>query len=228
MSYKGGPSTMRNNVKLPLFEFAKKQKLYHFDLDKPDDKDLVFKPKFKCNWSHELENFKPMTTTPFKMEQEYTRMQIEEWINLDYDFGKWLKKMMPDDTVPTLKKIADSIPFDQSETLQVQIHQQKPGQYVPYHMDVMASSGISSQKVIERGYRVILFRTDWMPGQFMIWGTTIIQKWKAGHVLAWPALKYPHGTSNASHGTRYTMRWSGLATDEFHDWLNSDKIEEIK
>ena len=56
---------MRNNVKLPLFEFAKKQKLYHFDLDKPDDKDLVFKPKFKCNWSHELANFKPMTTTPF-------------------------------------------------------------------------------------------------------------------------------------------------------------------
>jgi hypothetical protein len=219
---------MQEDVKLPLFEFAKKQKLYHFDVDKPDDDDLIFKPKFKCNWKEELKNFKPMGGTPFELERLYSRMQIEEWINLDYDFAKWLKKMIPDETTPILKKISKSIPFDKEEIMQVQIHQQKPGQYVPYHMDVMASTGISSQKVIEKGYRVILFLTDWMPGQFMIWGTTVIQKWKAGHVLAWPALKYPHGTSNASHGVRYTMRFSGLATDEFHSWLKSDKIEEIK
>jgi len=36
---------MPKDVELPLFEYAKKQKLYHFDLDKPDGNDIIFKPK---------------------------------------------------------------------------------------------------------------------------------------------------------------------------------------
>jgi len=217
---------VHTDVKLPLFDFAKTQKLYHFDIDKKDDDDIIFKPKFKCNWAHELDNFKPRPTD-FNLEREYTRMQVEEWLNLRYDVSKFLQKMAPDDTVPTLQRLEASIPMDKNETLQVQITEQKPGQYVPYHMDIMASTGIETKKVIEKGYRVIVFLTDWLPGEFMIWGTTVIQKWKAGYILAWPALKYPHSTANASHHTGYRMRWSGLVTDEFHKWLNSDEIMEV-
>ena len=217
---------VHTDVKLPLFDFAKTQKLYHFDIDKEDDDDIIFKPKFKCNWTHELDNFKPRPTD-FNLEREYTRMQVEEWMNLRYDVSKFLQKMAPDDTVPTLQRLSASIPMDKNETLQVQITEQKPGQYVPYHMDIMASTGIETKKVIEKGYRVIVFLTDWLPGEFMIWGTTVIQKWKAGYILAWPALKYPHSTANASHHTGYRMRWSGLVTDEFHKWLNSDEIMEV-
>ena len=217
---------IHTDVKLPLFDFAKTQKLYHFDIDKEDDDDIIFKPKFKCNWTHELDNFKPRPTD-FNLEREYTRMQVEEWMNLRYDVSKFLQKMAPDDTVPTLQRLSASIPMDKNETLQVQITEQKPGQYVPYHMDIMASTGIETKKVIEKGYRVIVFLTDWLPGEFMIWGTTVIQKWKAGYILAWPALKYPHSTANASHHTGYRMRWSGLVTDEFHKWLNSDEIMEV-
>jgi hypothetical protein len=154
-------------------------------------------------------------------------MQVEEWLNLRYDVSKFLQKMSPDDTVPILQKLGASIPMDKNETPQVQITEQKPGQYVPYHMDIMASTGIESKKVVERGYRVIVFLTDWLPGEFMIWGTTVIQKWKAGHILAWPALKYPHSTANASHHTGYRMRWSGLVTDDFHKWINNDEIMEV-
>ena len=217
---------VHTDVKLPLFDFAKTQKLYHFDIDKEDDDDIIFKPKFKCNWTHELDNFKPRPTD-FNLDREYTRMQVEEWLNLRYDVSKFLQKMSPDDTVPILQKLGASIPMDKNETPQVQITEQKPGQYVPYHMDIMASTGIESKKVVERGYRVIVFLTDWLPGEFMIWGTTVIQKWKAGHILAWPALKYPHSTANASHHTGYRMRWSGLVTDDFHKWINNDEIMEV-
>jgi hypothetical protein len=217
---------MPKDVELPLFNYAKKQNLYHFDLDKPDDDDLIFKPKFKCNWTHELDNFKPRPTD-FNLNREHTRLQVEEWLNLRYDISKFLQKMIPDDTVPTLKRLADAIPFDNSEILQVQITEQKPGQYIPYHMDVMASTGIEAEKVIKNGYRVLLFLTDWLPGEFMIWGNTVVQKWKAGHILAWPALKYPHGTANASHHAGYRMRWSGIANDEFHRWLQNDEILEV-
>jgi len=218
---------MPKDVNLPLFDYAKKQNLYHFDLEKPDDSDIIFKPKFKCNWTHELDSFKPRPTD-FNLEREHTRMQIEEWLNLRYDVGNFLQKMIPDDTVPVLQKLGDSIPFDRSETLQIQITEQKPGQYIPYHMDVMASTGIESQKVINKGYRVIVFLTDWKPGEFMIWGTTTIQKWKAGWILAWPALKYPHGTANASHHAGYRMRWSGIVNQETMDWLQNDNIVEVQ
>lgn len=217
---------MPKDVELPLFDFAKTQNLYHFDLDKPDDDDIVFKPKFKCNWTHELDNFKPRPTS-FDLSREHTRMQVEEWLNLRYDVSKFLQKMIPDETVPILQRLGNAIPFDRTEILQIQITEQKPGQYIPYHMDVMASTGLEAQKVIERGYRTIVFLTDWLPGEFMIWGTTVIQKWKAGYILSWPALKYPHGTANSSHHAGYRMRWSGLVDQEYHDWLASDEIIEI-
>ena len=62
----------------------------------------------------------------------------------------------------------------------------------------------------------------------MIWGTTTIQKWKAGWILAWPALKYPHGTANASHHAGYRMRWSGIVNQETMDWLQNDNIVEVQ
>lgn len=215
------------NIPTPLFDFAKTQNLYHFDLDKPDDDDIILKPKFAGDWTDDLANFKAKPTH-FDMSKEHTQMQLEEWIGLRYDITKFLSKMDPsEELTPKIKKIADSVPMDRDETIQSLITRQEPGQYIPYHMDVLTSSGIESSKVVERGYRAIVFLTDWQPGEFMIWGTTPIMKWKAGWVLAWPALKYPHGTANSSHHAGYRLRVSGLATDEFMDWLADDSIIDV-
>jgi len=214
------------DVKTPLFDFAKKQNLYHFDLEKPDDKDIILKPKFEGNWQHELDNFKARPTD-FDLSKEHTRMQIEEWMNLRYDISKFFSKMIPDATTPLIKQMAESVPMDPDENIQLQITEQKPGQYIPYHMDVLTSSGIDSQKVIDRGYRVIIFLTDWQPGEFMMWGTTPIMKWKAGWILGWPALKYPHGTANASHHAGYRVRISGLGGEALNNWLQDDDIIEV-
>ena len=135
--------------------------------------------------------------------------------------------MVPDDTIPMIKKISEVIPFDKNEKVQSVLAEQKPGQYIPYHCDVLASSGIEAQKVVKNGYRIIVFLTDWMPGEFMMWGTTTIQKWKAGWILAWPAMKYPHCSANASHHAGYRLRCSGLATEETLAWVNRDEIIKI-
>jgi|TARA_R110001592_G_C13181971_1_gene751043 hypothetical protein len=217
---------MPKDVRLPLFEFAKKQNLYHFDLDKPDDDDLIFKSKFKANWDKELDNFNGRPPD-FDLSKEHTRMQFEEWLNLRYDISKFFRKMVPDQTTPTIQKAIKSVPMDTSENVQTFITEQSPGHYIPYHMDVLTTSGIQPQKVVDRGIRIIIFLTDWMPGEFMMWGTTTIQKWKAGHILAWPALKYPHASANASHHIGYRARLSGLATEETMAWLASDEIIKV-
>ena len=213
-------------VRTPLFDFAKTQNLYHFDIDQPDDDDIILKSKFVGDWEQDILNFRPRPTD-FNLQKEHTAMQIEEWLNLRYDISKFLSKMVPDETTPKLQKIANSVPMDCNEPIQSQITEQKPGQYIPYHMDVLTSSGIEASQVVDRGYRVIVFLTDWQPGEFMMWGTTTIQKWKAGWILAWPALKYPHGTANCSHHAGFRLRVSGLATPEFMDWLADDTLIEV-
>ena len=72
---------MPKDVRLPLFEFAKKQNLYHFDYDKPDDDDIIFKPKFKADWENELDNFIGRPPV-FDLTKELTRMHFEECLNL--------------------------------------------------------------------------------------------------------------------------------------------------
>ena len=119
------------------------------------------------------------------------------------------------------------VPFE-NEKKQIFITEQKSCHYIPYHLDILASSGLDAKKVIKNGYRMLIFLTDWWPGEFMIWGNTNITGWKAGWILAWPALKYPHGTANISHHTGYRVRISALAGDTFHDWIKDPAIIEIK
>ena len=218
---------MSETIKTPLFNFAKKQNLYHFDHDAPDDNDIIFKPKFTGEWQHELEHFVTEQKAFVDMENEYTKMQVQEWLNLGYDFHKFNGKMVPNENTPMIKKMAEMVPFE-NEKKQIFITEQKSCHYIPYHLDILASSGLDAKKVIKNGYRMLIFLTDWWPGEFMIWGNTNITGWKAGWILAWPALKYPHGTANISHHTGYRVRISALAGDTFHDWIKDPAIIEIK
>jgi len=49
-------------VRTPLFDFAKTQNLYHFDIDQPDDDDIILKPKFVGDWEQDILNFRPRPT----------------------------------------------------------------------------------------------------------------------------------------------------------------------
>ena len=209
--------------KTPLFDYAKQQGLYHFDENKPDDNDLVFKSKFKGTWGEELDHFVVEKTTSFDLSNKFTRYQIQEWLNLGYQFDRHNGKMNPNEHTPVINKIIDSIPF-LPDTKQSLITQQKPCHYLPYHADVLTSTGLDANKVIKQGYRMLVFLTKWMPGQFMTWGNTNISHWKAGDILFWPALKYPHATANLSHHDAFRLRISGLGDQQLLDWVNNDEI----
>jgi len=209
--------------KTPLFDYAKQQGLYHFDESKPDDKDLVFKPKFKGKWIHELKNFIVEEKTSLDLSNKFTRYQIQEWLNLGYQFDRHNGKMKPNSNTPVINKIIDTIPFLPGNKQSI-ITQQKTCHYLPYHADMLASTGLDANKVITQGYRMLVFLTKWMPGQFMTWGNTQISNWGAGDILFWPAVKYPHATANLSHYDAYRLRISGLGDQRLLDWINDDKI----
>jgi len=218
---------MKKLSKTPLIDEAKKYGLYHFDHEKPNDNDIIFKQKFKGDWDEELDKFKPIDYS-YDFDIKNTARQWEEWINLDYDPKSFSKKMSVDSAVtPKFSKIVESVPFDKTNVIQSWITEQKPNQHIPYHVDLLTTAGYDPKVVSKTGYRMLVFLTDWWPGECMVWGTQTFTQWKAGWILGFPAMKYPHGTANVSHHTGFRLRISGLITDELKSWLDNDSIIEI-
>lgn len=220
----------KKEIKAPLFDEVKKYELYHFDKNLPDDNDIVFKPKFRGQWLDELDNFSPQQYE-YNFERESTRMNWQHWVNIGYNPNSMSARMPVDKKIhKKISKIVDHIPFDESVSTQTYITEQKPMQHIPYHVDMLGTfnDGLNDQKKIAKlGYRVLVFLTDWWPGEFMQWGNTTITKWKSGDILGWPAMKYPHGTANVSLHTGYRLRLSGLISKEFESWIKNDSLIEI-
>lgn len=220
----------KDDIKAPLFDHIKKYNLYHFDKDLPDDDDIIFKPKFNGDWKKELENFQPQHYE-YNFDRESTRLNWQHWVNLGYNPNSMSARMPVDKNLhKNIFKITEQIPFDQTVPVQSYITEQKPMQHIPYHVDMLGTynDDLNDQnKIAELGYRVLVFLTDWWPGEFMQWGNTTITKWKAGYILGWPAMKYPHGTANVSLHSGFRLRMSGLINKDLKSWLNSDSVIEI-
>ena len=62
--------------------------------------------------------------------------------------------------------------------------------------------------------RITVMLEDWQPGQFIIYGNTTYQQWRAGdfHIFDWPNV--PHATANASQHSRVTLQITGIRTPE--------------
>ena len=202
-----------------LFEYAKQFSEYHYDTNQPDD-GIIFKPKFQGKWQEELKHFSPKLGTGLNLDNVETKMQIQEWLNLGYNVSNHNNKDIVDDRFPKLQKICNYFDFDEKQQW---LTKQQTCQHIPYHHDTLTSSNLPLEEVSRRGWRCLIFLTNWQPGQFIIFGHTNIDKWQAGSVLAWPAIKFPHATANMSHYDAFRLRISGLATDNLFEFLNNDE-----
>jgi len=213
-----------------LFDYVKENNIsgYHYDIDRSDDDHplLHFKSKFKGDWNEEIERFKVKQTINFDLDNPTTRLQWKHWLALGYDPHKFSEKAEINAIDhPKIQKIVDAI---QLENKQVWITRQKPGCYVPYHHDVLSSAkDIDIDQSKELGIRILVFLNDWTPGEFMIWGTKNVMKWKAGDILTWPACHFPHATANAGFRNGYRLRISGLRTSAFEEFVKSNEVLEI-
>jgi enamine deaminase RidA (YjgF/YER057c/UK114 family) len=121
---------------------------------------------------------------------------------------------------PELQKIIDSFSFSQYHA---RCHVQKTGQMFTAHIDpiqrLFYKDGNGNPDNQDYGYdpldivRATVMLEDWQPGQFMIYGNSVYQQWRAGevHMHDWPNV--PHATANASEHTRITLQVTGLRTE---------------
>ena len=211
-----------------LYEFVKSEiSSYHFNkwTDDTDERDIKYRTfKIQTNFKHLIDNFKGTPGTDPDLTRPTTKKHYDLWKQIGYDsqstFGCRQDLIKTKTDFGT--KLADILGLEHP---QIVMTEQCVGQNIPMHMDVNASAsdaGFGIKDTIDRGIRIILFVTDWEPGQVFMMGNRTLSQWRAGETLYWPVTKYPHGTYNGSHKTCYRIRISGLSTKKFYDTIKND------
>jgi hypothetical protein len=218
-----------------FWEWSKTKSSYHFDNFKQDrpNSTFVILGNIPVTWDKEISLIKQKSfpTTWNNITQTAGRKQtvlsIDKRANDIANGGGDLNDIELTDVVddftdfPELQKVINSFKLDQA---QPRCHIQKTGQMFTRHLDPLQrlyyKDGNGSPDLDDYGYdyldivRVTIMLEDWEPGQFIIYGNSVYQQWRAGeiHMHDWPNV--PHATANASEHPRVTLQITGLRTNK--------------
>ena len=208
------------------WDWSVERSQYHFDYTKKDQPGDWFQVlgRFVGDWSNELDlvaqNTKPITWATRKIYRDkykVSNMLAQEEADLTVsgapvdlqltDINDYLEDM------PMLMAMGD---FFGLENIKRRVHYQLPGQMFNYHIDKLWDRCPEDP---DRIVRITVNLTDWLPGQFVMYGTGLHSHWHAGdiHIFDWKNV--PHATANASKAARPTLQLTGLKTDRTREIL---------
>lgn len=224
-----------------LWEWTKSKSTYHFDnfkADRPNSTFMVVR-NFPVTWADELQDIKQQSIpktwndiTATGGSHGHKVLAIDKRARDIAQGGGNIDEIELTDVVddfsryPELTKIINSFNLYKA---QPRCHVQKTGQMFTRHIDPIQrmfydgarDGGVHNPDpdMTDYGYdindivRITVMLEDWEPGQFMIYGNTVYQQWRAGecHFFDWPNV--PHATANASENVRVTLQVTGLRTD---------------
>lgn len=107
------------------------------------------------------------------------------------------------------------------------IHVQWPGQFFAPHIDKLWHRCPEEPARITRFFVML---SDYEPGQHVMYGNTIIDKWRAGDIHIFDNLNAPHASANTSTEPRPMLVITGLrtkATDEILARATADSRYEV-
>ena len=218
-----------------FWEWSKTKSSYHFDSFRQDAPNSTFRviTTLPVTWADELLSIKSKAfsttwnnvTRTGGIDQKVTAID-KRGQDIAYGGGNIDNLELTDVTddftdFTELKKIIDS--FNLKSALS-RCHTQKTGQMFTTHIDPLQRTyykdGNGDVDLVDYGYdvldivRITVMLEDWVPGQFVIYGNTVYQQWKAGETIIhdWPNI--PHATANASERSRSTLQVTGLRTEK--------------
>ena len=215
-----------------VWEYTKDRSQYHFNkwqADRPGETYRIL-GRFNVTWADDLEKIRAKSRpTTWKnitltgganqpnLSTEKRERDIQqggghidiELTNVTDDFSE----------LPELQKIINYFCLDRT---QARCHIQHTGQMFTMHIDPLHRTFAGPDALPDSTYdydpkdivRVTVMLQDWEPGQFILYGNTVYQQWRAGdfHMHDWE--NTPHATANASHHSRITLQITGLRTAE--------------
>ena len=216
--YKG--KSMKSN-----WELGKELSNYHFDKSIKDTDSFRKVGRFVGDWKDELE-------------EAYKTMASVTWNNRWHKHGKKdprgnlseneIKDIIdaggdPDMTMyqgsytigPVMQKMIDVLGMDNCRH---KLHIQLTGEVVTMHMDKHYELDGGEAR------RFLIALEDWEPGQFVVFGNQLCERWTAGDIITWEWRDIPHATANASLHKRPLLAVTGVVTDTTQDLLDNPKL----
>ena len=214
------------------WELGKELSNYHFDKSIKDTEAFQLCGRFVGDWEDELE-------------KAYETMETVTWGN------RWDKKGLSKKSDPRgvlkeneLKDIIDAggdpeqpmyhgtrdigpqmqqmIDILGMENPRHKLHIQLTGESVAMHLDKHYE--VEEKHDDKEVRRFLIALADWEPGQFIVFGNQICERWVAGSILTFEWKDMPHGTANASLHKRPLLSVVGYVTETTQDLLDNPKL----
>jgi hypothetical protein len=203
--------------------------IWHFDPNIKDERDGTYKVpvKFSSDWEADIEKARKLL-----LEAEDKGDDIKFWNTLGYK-----SISVPDTTrrldinsFPKFKSVVEALGIVQSDEYPIlmKLINQKPGQYMPFHMDTFKTYGSdNSTSFVDKVVRFSVALTDWNFGQLWFFGNAVWTQWKVGDCVHWHSTM-AHGTVNIGHSERLFLQITGIPSDKTMQIIENNTGETIE
>ena len=121
---------------------------------------------------------------------------------------------------PTLQRMTD---FFALEPVKSKLHIQFTGEVLNMHIDKLYDLDADPKNVI----RIMIMLQDWEPGQFLMYGNQMFDRWRTGDIHKFDWQNIPHATANASNKPRAMLVVTGVMSDTTRKILSKEIKKKI-
>jgi hypothetical protein len=208
------------------WELGKELSNYHFDKSIKDEDAYQTCGRFVGDWKDELEEaYKNMASVTWNNRWskhgkkdprgDLSENEIKDIVDAggDPDMSMYQGSYV---IGPAMQKMIDILGMNDSRP---KLHIQVPGEVVTMHID--------KHYDVEDGRearRFLIAMEDWEPGQCMLFGNQLCERWTAGDIITWEWKDMPHATANCSLYKRPMLAVTGVVTEKTQSILNNSKL----
>jgi hypothetical protein len=197
------------------YEETKKRSNYHFDKWIKDSGAIKDLGHISGNWQNEINNVidkaKPLNWGNRRLSTNRPNDDVEaeenDLIQAGADPKMTIYRGLTDfNECPSIQKIVD---FFALNPVKAKLHTQFTGEMLQLHIDKLYDLDNDPNNVI----RIMVMMQDWEPGQFIMYGNQIHERWKSGDVHTFDWQNLPHATANASLTPRPMLVITGVLSE---------------
>ena len=209
------------------WENRKSQSNYHFDnkIIDPAYDTIRYIGRFVGDWETEVKNA-ITNSTPVNWETRAGKGSVQPELTAEENDlvragadPKLILTNLEYNLDPVFHSMCDAIGLDGKQ--QRRIHVQFSGQVFTNHIDKLEKFNPSEPEKI---MRFMIMLRDWEPGHFMEYGNFIHKGWHAGDIYTFDWRNVPHCTANAGLSPRVSILYTGTATDQTYNLLNTSNV----
>ena len=205
------------------WEEAKKRSKYHFSTSIIDTTNIQSLGRFRGDWKKDLEfalgcvekinwgNRRAAADRPNDDIESEEYDLIKAGANPKMTIYRGLTDFSK---CPTIQKMIDYFEF---KTVKGKLHVQFTGEMLNMHVDKLYDIDEDPNNVL----RIMIMLDDYEPGQFMMYGNELFDRWQSGDIHYFDWKNIPHATANASNKPRPMLVLTGVMSDRTKELIST-------